>query len=251
MLLPHGHPHLVRDAPRSLVTRLDELLATHAVGNRATLRFGGNGPATILICGGFTFENRDALPFLSALPPVLHLRESGRAGSWLRVAQEIIAAEIEADHLGANAILNRVSDLIFIEAVRSYFSDASGGPRGWFAALEDRHVGAAISLIHREPSRSWTVGSLAAAVGMSRSAFALRFSVLLGESPIRYLTRRRIARAVSMLEAKQLSIGQIAEAVGYESDVAFSRAFKRHVGLSPIDYRRANVSKKYTKRPSD
>jgi AraC-like DNA-binding protein len=244
VILPHGHPHVVRDSPRSSVSRLDDLLKSHEVGDQGTLRFGGSGPACTLICGGFTFDNRDTLPFLSALPPVLHMREGGRAGSWLRVAQEIITSEIEANRVGANMILSRVSDLIFIEAVRSYFSDTSGGPRGWFAALKDRHVGAAISLIHREPRRAWTVGSLASAVGMSRSAFARRFSVLLGESPIRYLARHRIARAVRLLQSKQLTVGQIADEVGYESDVAFSRAFRRHVGLSPIDFRRADGARK-------
>jgi AraC-like DNA-binding protein len=244
VLLPHGHPHLVRDTPRSPVTRLDDLLRAHPVREGATLRFGGGGAPTTLICGGFVFDDRDALPFLSALPPVVVVQEGGRAGSWLRLARETIAGEIEANRLGEGTILSRLSDLIFIEAARSYFSDASGGPRGWFAALNDRHIGAAISLIHRESHGSWTVASIASAVGMSRSAFALRFSLLLGESPMRYLARRRIARASSLLEAQELTIARIAEKVGYESDVAFSRAFKRHVGLSPADYRRARTWKK-------
>jgi transcriptional regulator GlxA family with amidase domain len=195
------------------------------------------------VCGGFAFENRLALPFLPALPPVLHIREgTGRAGGWLRLAQEIIDGEMTGGRLGESAILSRVSDLVFIEAVRCYFSDASGSPRGWFAALRDRHIGASISLMHRQLGRPWTVGSLATAVGMSRSAFALRFSVLLGESPIQYLARRRVARACSLLEGDGAKIARIAAEVGYESDVAFSRAFKRRVGLSPVDYRRARAT---------
>jgi AraC-like DNA-binding protein len=148
-----------------------------------------------------------------------------------------------ADRAGENTILSRISDLIFIEAVRSHFTDAAGSPRGWFAALRDRHVGGAISLIHREPHRPWTVKSLASEVGMSRTAFALRFSLLLGESPIRYLAGRRIARAGTLLEDGNLTVSRIAQEIGYESEVAFSRAFKRHVGLSPADYRRGKVSK--------
>jgi AraC-like DNA-binding protein len=242
VLLPHGHSHIVRDEPGSPVTWLDDLLKIHPVGEEGTIRFGGGGATTTLICGGFTFDDKDGLPFLPALPPVLLVPAGNRAGSWLRVAQEVIAGEIKANRLGENTILSRVSDLIFIEAVRSYFSDAAGSPRGWFAALSDRQIGAAISLIHREPNRSWTVASMASAVGMSRSAFALRFSLLLGESPIRYLARRRIARAGSLLEGKQWTIGKIAEKVGYDSDVAFSRAFKRQVGVSPADYRRARIA---------
>jgi AraC-like DNA-binding protein len=248
-VLPHGHPHLLRDEPRSPVTGLDDLLDTRVIGIGAKLRFGGGGPATTLVCGGFSFENRDALPFLPALPPVFLVRAGGRAGSWLRVAQEVIAGELDANRPGENTILSRVSDLIFIEAVRAYFSDASGGARGWFAALKDRHIGASISLIHRELRRTWTVASLAAEVGMSRSAFALRFSLLLGESPIHYLARRRVARACSLIEAGELTVAKIATEVGYESDVAFSRAFKRLVGLSPLDYRRAMRSSAGLPRP--
>ena len=157
----------------------------------------------------------------------------------MRIAQEIIADTISAERAGDGTILIRIADLIFIEAVRAYFSDAAGGPRGWFAALRDRQIGAGISLIHRDLNRPWTVGALAAAVGMSRSAFALRFSLLLGESPIQYLVRRRMARASTLLEADQRPIARVANEVGYESDVAFSRAFKRHVGLSPVEFRSA------------
>jgi AraC-like DNA-binding protein len=239
VVLPHGHPHRLRDSLRSPVTRLDDLVAAHAPAGETRLTFGGGGAQTVVVCGGFLFENRDALPFLPALPPVLLLRDGGgRAATWLRLALEVIPREIQANRLGEGTILSRLSDLIFIEAVRTYFSDASGGPRGWFAALKDRHIGTAIALMHRELRRPWTVGKLASAVGMSRSAFALRFSVLLGESPIHYLVRRRLARACRLLEGNGVTIARVADEVGYESDVAFSRAFKRQLGLSPADYRR-------------
>jgi AraC-like DNA-binding protein len=241
VVLPHGHAHAMKDAQNSPVTRLDDLLAGGQALASGTLHFGGGGVATTLICGGFIFDHRDALPFLSALPPVLHTRERGsRIGSCLRIALEIIAGETGSDRIGANTMISRIADLIFIESVKSHFTDAAGSPRGWFAALRDRHVGKAISLIHREPHRPWTVESLASEVGMSRTAFALRFSLLLGESPIRYLASRRIARAGHLLENAQLTVAKIAENVGYDSEVAFSRAFKRHVGLSPIEYRRAH-----------
>jgi AraC-like DNA-binding protein len=240
VILPHGHAHVVRDTLTSEVTRLDDLVTRHHDASSGTLRFGGGGAATTLVCGGFTFDDREALPFLSALPPILHIREpGGRIGGWLRIAQEIMASESEAGRIGESTILNRISDLIFIEAVKSHFTDAAGGARGWFAALTDRHVGKAISLIHRELDRPWTVKSLASAVGMSRTAFALRFSLLLGESPIRYLASRRIARARALLEHGGLTVSKTAGSVGYDSEVAFSKAFKRHVGLSPVDYRRA------------
>lgn len=237
VILPHGHAHLMRDDPDSAVTLLDDLLTKHKVEN-GTLRFGGGGERTTLICGGFFFDERTALPFLPALPPVIHVREhSYRIQSWLRIAEEIIGTGI-SERMGENTMLSRIADLIFVEAVRSHFTDATGSPRGWFAALRDRHVGKAISMIHRELNRPWTVQSLASAVGMSRTAFALRFSLLLGESPIRYLGARRIARAATLLETG-LTVGQIAGHVGYESEAALSKAFKRFVGLSPAEYRKA------------
>jgi AraC family transcriptional regulator, alkane utilization regulator len=239
VILPHGHAHVMRDAPASSVRRLDDLLAEQPADD-GMFTFGGGGPATRLICGGFIFDDREALPFLPALPPVLHLSErSGRVGSLFRVAQEIIAGELSSSQPAGNSMLSRVSDLLFIEAVRTHFSDATGGARGWFAALKDRHIGKAISAIHREPHRPWTVASLASEVGLSRTAFALRFSLLLGESPIRYVAGRRIAHAGALLTRDNLSVAKVSELVGYESEVAFSRAFKRHVGLSPVEYRRA------------
>jgi AraC family transcriptional regulator, alkane utilization regulator len=237
VVLPHGNAHVVRDEPNSAVTLLDDLLGKHKVQD-GTLRFGGGGPHTSLVCGGFLFTDRNALPFLPALPPVLHVRErSRRVQGWLRIAEDVIGDGISA-HMGENTMLSRIADLMFIEAVRSHFTDAAGSPRGWFAALRDRHVGRAISLIHGELHRAWTVNSLAEAVGMSRTAFALRFSLLLGESPIRYLTGRRIARAGALLLEAGMTIAKIAAEVGYDSEVAFSKAFKRHVGLSPADYRK-------------
>ena len=244
VILPHGHAHVMRDAPGSAVVRLDDLIAAQAPVEGGISGFGGGGAATRLICGGFIFDDRDALPFLPALPPVLHLRGRGsRVGSLLRVAQDILASELARNPPGGNPMVSRVSDLLFIEAVRSHFSDAAGGARGWFAALKDRHIGQAISAIHRQPHRPWTVGTLASEVGLSRTAFALRFSLLLGESPMRYVAARRIAHASTLLTRNHLTIARVAELVGYESEVAFSRAFKRHIGLSPVQYRKAKTEK--------
>ena len=245
VILPHGHAHVVRDGPGSEVTRLDNLVSDYFDAASGTLRFGGNGEPTSLICGGFFFEDREALPFLAALPPVLHISGRGnRIGDWLKIAQELMSSDVASGRVGENTMLTRISDLIFIEAVRSHFIDAEGTARGWFAALTDRHVGRAISLMHRDLSHSWTVKSLAAAVGMSRTAFALRFSLLLGEAPIRYLASRRIARASALLDHSDLSIAKVAGEVGYESEVAFSKAFKRHVGLTPADYRQARKARR-------
>jgi len=147
VILPHGHAHVVRDGPGSEVTRLDNLVSDYFDAASGTLRFGGNGEPTSLICGGFFFEDREALPFLAALPPVPHISGRGnRIGDWLKIAQELMSSDVASGRVGENTMLTRISDLIFIEAVRSHFIDAEGAARGWFAALTDRHVGRAISL---------------------------------------------------------------------------------------------------------
>jgi AraC-like DNA-binding protein len=239
VLLPHGASHAVRDSAGSPVTRLDELLALHQVDDRRMLHVRGRGPSTVLLCGGFFFENRSTLPLLGALPPVIHVAASPGTVTWVRLVEELLAREVQAARSGGNAVLDRLADLLFIEAMRSYFDRAPHESRSWAAALRDRSIGAALTAIHRSPSALWSAESLAAEAGMSRSAFAARFSLLVGESPLRYTTRCRMNAAIRLLASRSLSISEIAAQVGYDSDVAFGRAFKRHVGLAPAAWRRS------------
>jgi AraC-like DNA-binding protein len=239
VVLPHGHAHAVRDRPGSPAPWLEDVLATHPLEGGFSMRCGGGGERTSILCGGFFLEDGTSLPFLSSLPPVLHVAgEGGRTTAWLRVAREVIVHETAEGRVGASTMLSRLADMLFVEAIRSYFSDAGGEPRGWLAALRDPGIGAALALIHRDPQRPWTVDALADAAAMSRSAFSLRFNVLLGASPMRYVTSCRIQRALRLLASPSVSVAQVAERVGYESEIAFSRAFKRRVGLSPATYRR-------------
>jgi AraC-like DNA-binding protein len=128
-------------------------------------------------------------------------------------------------------------DIVFIQAVRAHIG-VRGADNGWLAAMSDAHVGPAIAAMHRDPAKTWTVARLASLAGLSRTAFATRFALLLGESPMRYLTRYRMTRAIDELKNPRASVPSIAERVGYASDVAFSKAFKRHVGVGPGAFRR-------------
>jgi AraC-like DNA-binding protein len=238
VFLPHGHAHTMKDSPESDAILLDELVRAHGLDEQRRLRAGGDGPTTILLCGGFFFHDRATLPLLGALPPVIHVAASPGTTTWLKLAHELITSEVHGGRSGASAVIDRLSDLLFIEAIRSYFDDGDDSRR-WAAAFRDPSIGAALMAIHRSLAKPWTVESLALEASMSRSAFATRFSVLLGESPLRYVTRCRMNAAVRLLSTGSLSVAEIAERVGYDSDVAFGRAFRRHVGMAPSMWRRS------------
>jgi AraC-like DNA-binding protein len=242
VLLPHGDAHTVKDSLGSHAVVLDELVRVHGIDERRTLRAGGGGPSTVLLCGGFFFHDRATLPLLDALPRVIHVPSSPATAAWLKLTHELIAGEMAAGRSGANAVVDRLSGLLFIEAIRSYFDGAGDDSRRWAAALRDPSIGAALTAIHRKLAEPWTVESLAVEASMSRSAFATRFSVLLGESPLRYVTRCRMNAALRLLSTGALSVAEIAERVGYDSDVAFGRAFRRHVGMAPSAWRRNSTA---------
>jgi AraC-like DNA-binding protein len=236
VILPHGDRHAMRDARGSAVCALDDLVARHPVDDRLTLTAGGGGAETSLICGGFVFEDRANIAFLGALPRVLHVRADRARRGWLELTQLMIARELDEGRSGATAIIGRLADALFIEAVRTHF-ESYRGP-GWAAALQDPQVANALAAIHDDPGRAWTVATLAAHVGVSRSLFARRFAASLGESPIRYLARTRVAKASDLLRRRNAKIAHVAELVGYESEAAFGRAFRRHVGVTPAEFRR-------------
>ena len=240
-ILPHGHPHVMRDAPGSPVTRLEDLLVTNPLDAQGSFRHGGGGALSVLVCGGFEFENRSMNPLLHMLPPLLHIRgESGQAPTWLQFTLQSLGNEITASRPGAETVVARLADIIFIQAVRTHFAGPDFADQNWLTALKDPQISEALSLIYRQPEMPWTVNALARRVGMSRTAFSTKFSLLIGESPLRYVTRCRMNKALSYLRLSNATITQIAEQVGYDSEAAFSRAFKRHVGISPGAYRRGS-----------
>lgn len=241
VVLPRGGAHAVRDAKKSAAPPLEDIIAKNRTestcGGCATLSYGGGGAATTLVCGVFEFDRREANPLFKVLPPVIHIRsEGGEATRWLEATLQLVANEVASASPGGEAIVSRLADVIFIKAVRAHFASLRGGDQGWLRALTEPRIGEAIAMVHRAPAAPWTVAELAAKVGMSRSAFALRFTELVGEPPLQYVTRWRIEKATNHLREGR-GIAEIASMVGYDSEAAFSKAFKRWTGSAPGVYR--------------
>jgi len=238
VILPRGDAHLVRDSRQSQVLWLDGILAdTPPVDGR--LRHGGGGARSELLCGGFLVEQLAARPLLELLPGVVHLRgNEGRAPEWLAGLVRMIAVEMASSGPGSEAVVTRLTDALLAQALRQGLlqaDQASGGS----SAVGDPEVARALRLMREQPDRPWSVPTIAAAVAMSRSAFADRFRDATGETPMQHLTRYRMARAAEYLRNTNAGIREIARRTGYESEVSMSKAFRRQFGTSPGAYRRA------------
>jgi AraC-like DNA-binding protein len=238
VIVPHGRGHTLGDSPTTEPVPFDSILRTQAGGHYA-VRHGGGGAETRMICGAFGFDDMTNNPVLALLPPVLHVRSfGGRATEWLDPLLKLLASEARHAREGSTTVVARLTDIIFVQAVRAWLAAQEPGEGGWLGALRDPQIAHSLVRIHREPERAWSVASLAAEVGMSRSPFAARFKVLVGETPLAYLTRWRMQVVASMLRAGKATLGEMAARAGYESEAAFSKAFKRHFGVSPSEYRR-------------
>ncbi|MGD9770048.1 MAG: AraC family transcriptional regulator [Pseudolabrys sp.] len=201
--------------------------------------FGGSGAPTHLACGYLGCDARPFNPVLEALPRMLlvHGNETG-----INLTYDLIRAalrESERPRAGGETILSKLSELMFLQAIRQHIDSIPAEATGWLSGLRDRHVGKALSLMHGRPSDRWTIDGLAREVGLSRSAFAERFSHLMGVPPMQYLGNWRLQLAAQLLERNGTSIAQAARDVGYESEAAFNRAFKKQVGIPPGSWRRS------------
>jgi len=241
-VLPQGDPHVVSSAPGM---RAKPDLDAHrrpkdGSGLPFQLRTGADGATDAhLICGFFACDVRPFNPLVEALPRFMRIGRdtSSTADSLLQQFIRLVSAEIGDHRAGAQSVLNKLAELIFIEAIRSYMEDLSMNNIGWLAGLRDPLVGRAMTILHAQPNRAWTLGELAAEVGASRSGLASRFTQLLGYPPIQYLTRWRMQLAARRLSEKGAKIATVAQDVGYDSEAAFSRAFKRFSGQSPSRWR--------------
>lgn len=243
VMLPHGTAHTLADRPNSPTRPLFDLVATCMVPRghegKPPLRHGGGGQATTLLCGYFRFDGGTAHPLLSVLPRVVLLRgEGGRARRWLEAALDLIADETVGGSPGSESLVNRLTAALFIQVVRLHLDQRDELDPSWLAGLRDPRIAHALGLIHGEVSAPWTVEALARQAGMSRSAFSARFSELVGEPPLRYLTRWRMQVAANHLAEDRLSLSQVAEEVGYQAEAAFHKAFKRMMGVTPGAWRR-------------
>jgi AraC-like DNA-binding protein len=203
------------------------------------LRHGGGGAAARLVCGYLACSRSLGRPLFESLPRVVRIAVGdGPAAALLRELLRSGVRESSAARPGAASMLAKLSELMFIEAIRRYVETLPPQRKGWLAGVRDRHVGRALALLHDEPGRAWTVDALAREVALSRSALAERFVALVGEPPIQYLLRWRLALAAHALRVAGDSVARVAARSGYRSEAAFSRAFKREFGVPPAAWRR-------------
>jgi AraC family transcriptional regulator, alkane utilization regulator len=246
LVLPHGDKHTLSDRVGRRGTSLLELLRTRPPGSDGIFRVGeGEGRRradAVLSCGRFHLDPDGQKILVGALPPLLHVRaRRGDAGDVVHSVLRIFMRETRSDAPGAVLASARLVDLLLIHAIRSWLAERGDKTVGWLGAMRDPHVGAALAKMHATPERAWTVDELAMAVGLSRSPFAARFRSLVGEPPLKYLTRWRMHAALRMLRDGK-RVHDVAEAVGYDSESAFSRAFKKYVGASPVKLRHSEAA---------
>lgn len=238
VVLPHGRGHRLLDAPDSRAVPIRVAVGEQREGPLTPIRYGGGGARTDLICGRFGFDVRLAGSILAGLPPVLHVPGAqGRPVEWLELTVRFLRAEARNATPGRSIALARLVDLLFVETIRHWLATSDARPTGWMGALRDPRIGAALVRMHSQPERAWDVESLAAEVGMSRSSFAQHFGDLLGEPPSKYLTRWRMYLATRLLQVPGTTVAQVAERVGYDSEAAFSRVFKRYMRVAPATFR--------------
>ncbi len=247
VLLPHGHAHTVRDSLDTPLTSFDTVLQgcpkQQGCQPGGVFAWGGGGALTSIIGGRFEFEDGPANPLLQSLPAMIHIRgDQGTPQPWLDACLQFIATEMLSGQPGASTIVSRLADILFVQAIRAHVAQSGAEAKGWLRALSDPQIGRALALIHERPGDPWTVESLAEAVAMSRSAFAARFSELVEEPPLTYLTRWRMQRASRLLRAGGDTVAAVAAKVGYDAEAAFSKAFKRWMGLAPGAFRRDGMA---------
>jgi AraC-like DNA-binding protein len=235
---PHGDPHVLASAP-GLRAAPDLSSYTRPQGAPFLVRY-GRGPTEVeLVCGFLGCDARPFNPLLAALPRVLRAsdRDGPRRG-WLGRFVEAAEAESRRPGPGGESMLSRISELMFVELVRRHVETLPPNRSGWLAGLCDPHVGRALAALHASPAEPWTVDRVARAAGLARSSLAERFAALIGEPPMQYLARWRMQLAAGLLATTRDGVGAIGARVGYASEAAFNRAFKRSVGVPPATWRR-------------
>jgi AraC-like DNA-binding protein len=237
-VVPHGRGHVLRSDPGAAVVGRVDLLPQEMLSEHYSVLRAGRGSAdatqTTLVCGVVQLDHPTARRLLASLPEVLHLgaRDPHRS-RWLQPTLDLMVEEVARTRPGGESVVTRLADILVIQAIRSWLDGEATTGRGWLVALSHPQVGAALGLMHRHPEVPWTVSGLAAEVAMSRSAFAATFTELVGEPPLAYLTQWRMEVATTALAEEGVTVAEAARRCGYESEAAFSRAFRRVVGASP------------------
>jgi AraC-like DNA-binding protein len=261
IVFPHGHAHTMRSHDGAKASPIDAVLPPSAPDDLLQLTFGGGGRVSRFICGYLNCDQRFG-PLVDALPTMLLVRSRDDysaieaidargsrptsvppgSGTWLGTTLKFTVNEASAARPGNGVMLGRLTELMFVEIIREYMHRLPTDQGGWLAGLNDAHVGKALRLLHGNPVRDWTVDELAREVAVSRSVLAQRFTELVGEAPMRYLANWRMQLAKQMMRKGRRNIQEVAACVGYDSEAAFNRAFKRATGSPPAAWRKGALS---------
>lgn len=257
IIFPHGRAHIMGSDIHSTPVSVMKLLKKIKELPGITIEYGGKGPKTQFVCGYLLCDQRFN-PLLGAIPDVIIVsphkeNEIGQesensnellqntlsieSDSWLGLTLKHLAEEVRKNNEGGATLITRLTELMYVEVLRRYMKSLPPKSKGWLAGIRDPEIGKALKYLHNYPDKKWDVEQLASQAGVSRSAFAQRFTDLIGMSPIQYLTGWRMQLARNLLLQPNLSIAMVAEKVGYDSDIAFSRAFKRYVGTPPAEWK--------------
>jgi AraC-like DNA-binding protein len=241
VLLPRNDLHLVGSDLTLPPVLGSDIIQPPKAGGLFTIHHGGSGKRTRMICGYLGHDGAEENPLISTLPPLLKLdAEQGGAAQWIRSTFQYAAEEVAAGRPGSETVLAKLSELLFVEAVRRYAQALPLGQTGWLAGLRDPYVARALALLHHDINRPWNVDDLSREVGLSRSALADRFTGLIGVPPMHYVASWRMQIATQKLRNTNASLAQVADSVGYGSEAAFSRAFKKAFGIAPAAWRRSH-----------
>jgi len=237
VLVSHGEPHVLRSDRKAKPFPLLELHRPPA--HLGVVRHGGGQkPFSTMICGYFSLQRPSRNNVLEMLPPVLHLKSASNR-DWLDTILRRMVDESALALPGQQAVLSRMTEVLFVEVLRSWIESLRPGEGGWLRALGDSHVGKALQLIHEQPNQAWTLREVGRRVGLGRSAFAARFTELVGQPMNRYLIAHRMELAAALLERSDDPMAEIASRVGYETTSAFSKLFRRHHRIPPGRFRAA------------
>ena len=243
VIFPHGDPHIIENGRTTKTVEMAKELARIVANGLKVSRFGGGGEVTKFICGFMACDPQLSQVFLSGLPPVFKVSiRNDSSGRWLENSIRFSVNEADASSAGGETVLAKLSEVLFVETLRAYITRLPADQTGWLAGARDLEVGKALALMHRNPAHAWTIASLAKEAGVSRSVLAERFRHYLDRTPMNYLTHWRLQLGAQMLASTNYSVAQIAPEVGYESEAAFNRAFKRQFTVPPARFRNQSRS---------
>lgn len=236
-LVPHGEGHRIFSSEGVNCTPLFDIPVTQISDRYELMQYGGDGVHTSLLCGVMSFDLAAGSWLISQLPKVITLNSTDNSSNtWLQSTLQLITNEALNLNLGGETIMSHLADIIVIQAIRHWVETSIEAQQGWLGAIRDQKLGKALAAIHNQPARHWTVDQLAQTAGMSRSGFSARFTDVVGTSVKQYLTNWRMSLARAKLNTQNLTLGDLADELGYKSEAAFSRAYKRVMGESPIHH---------------